>query len=138
MRSPSAPLPTSSWKTAVVAALAIGLAAASAACKPTAPVGYFCRGGVKDDPTSRMNQQVPLAGPCLYFEPGSNVATWTQNGARYVVARAEKSFTLSQDGKVVARMTRDGSWLEVVFDETPAGADRPSVSLRSDMPGLMQ
>jgi len=112
-----------SWNTAVVAALALGLATASAACKPSAPVGYFCRGGVKDDPGSRMNKQVPLGEPCLYFEPGSNAATWTPNGARYVVARAEKAFTLSQDGKVVARMTR---------------ADRASVSLRSDMPGLMQ
>lgn len=127
-----------SRSTAVVAALALGLAAASAACKPTAPVGYFCRGGVKDDPGSRMNKQIPIAGPCLYFEPGSNLATWTPNGTRYVVARAARAFTLSQDGKVVARMTRDGSWLEVTFDETPEGADRASVSLRSDMPGVMQ
>lgn len=121
-----------------MAAFALGLATASAACKPGAPEGYFCQGGVKDDPGSRMNKQVPLGGACLYFEPGSNVATWTPNGARYVVARAEKAFTLSQDGKIVARMTRDGSWIEVTFDKRPEGADRASVSLRCDMPGFLQ
>lgn len=121
-----------------MAALALGLATASAACKPTALVGYFCRGGVKDDPGSRMKKQVPSLDRAFT----STLARTSRHGHRTergnVVARAERAFTLSQNGKVVARMTRDGSWLEVTFDDTPEGADRATVSLRSDMPGLMQ